>query len=72
MSGHRKCKQPRAAIKSYLVEKYRRLFVSPTPKPAPPQGFVYTNKECVVFGLTTLDLRARHQPAGLKGFIAAP
>lgn len=40
-----------------LVNEYRRLFIGPAPKPAPPWGSVYTDKECVVFGLTTLDLR---------------
>ena len=33
-----------------LVWEYRRLFVGPAPKPAPPWGSVYTDRECVVFG----------------------
>lgn len=40
-----------------LVDEYRRLFIGPAAKPAPPWGSVYTDKECVVFGLTTLALR---------------
>lgn len=40
-----------------LVTEYRRLFIGPAPKPAPPWGSVYTDRECVVFGLTTLELR---------------
>ena len=41
-----------------LMWEYRRLFVGPNPKPAPPWGSVYTDKECVVFGASTLSLRA--------------
>lgn len=40
-----------------LVWEYRRLFIGPAPKPAPPWGSVYTDRECVVFGATTLELR---------------
>ena len=40
-----------------LVWEYRRLFVGPAPKPAPPWGSVYTDRECVVFGASTLELR---------------
>ena len=41
-----------------LVWEYRRLFVGPAPKPSPPWGSVYTDRECVVFGEATLALRA--------------
>lgn len=41
-----------------LMWEYRRLFVGPGAKPAPPWGSVYTDRECVVFGATTLELRA--------------
>lgn len=41
-----------------LTWEYRRLFVGPAAKPAPPWGSVYTDRECVVFGATTLELRA--------------
>ncbi|MBS5449888.1 MAG: Tat proofreading chaperone DmsD [Coriobacteriia bacterium] len=40
-----------------LAREYRRLFIGPAPKPAPPWGSVYTDRECVVFGETTLELR---------------
>ena len=41
-----------------LMWEYRRLFIGPGAKPAPPWGSVYTDRECVVFGGTTLELRA--------------
>lgn len=40
-----------------LVWEYRRLFVGPAPKPAPPWGSVYTDKDMVVFGASTMELR---------------
>lgn len=40
-----------------LVWEYRRLFIGPAKKPAPPWGSVYTDRECVVFGESTLALR---------------
>lgn len=46
------------AASDELVREYRRLFVGPAPKPAPPWGSVYTDRECVVFGESTLELRA--------------
>lgn len=50
-----------------LAQEYRRLFVGPTHKAAPPWGSVYTDRECVVFGASTLELRewmrARHLAA---------
>ena len=48
-----------------LVNEYRRLFIGPNPKPAPPWGSVYTDRECVVFGLTTLDLREWMRAQGI-------
>lgn len=41
-----------------LTWEYRRLFIGPAAKPTPPWGSVYTDRECVVFGATTLELRA--------------
>lgn len=41
-----------------LMWEYRRLFIGPAAKPAPPWGSVYTDRECVVFGASTLALRA--------------
>lgn len=40
-----------------LVWEYRRLFVGPAVKVAPPWGSVYTDRECVIFGRSTLALR---------------
>lgn len=41
-----------------LMWEYRRLFIGPAIKPAPPWGSVYTDRECVIFGKSTLALRA--------------
>ncbi len=41
-----------------LVDEYRRLFVGPAAKVAPPWGSVYTDKDMVVFGASTLALKA--------------
>lgn len=40
-----------------LTADYRQLFVGPAVKAAPPWGSVYTDRECVVFGESTLALR---------------
>lgn len=47
----------RNGIDDSLVWEYRRLFVGPNPKPVPPWGSVYTDRECVLFGASTLALR---------------
>lgn len=49
-----------------LVWEYRRLFVGPAPKPAPPWGSVYTDRECVVFGGTCLELRQWMREVGIE------
>lgn len=49
-----------------LVWEYRRLFVGPNKKPAPPWGSVYTDRECVVFGESTLALRAWMRAHGVE------
>lgn len=49
--------EPTAADDDELLWEFRRLFVGPMKKAAPPWGSVYTDRECVIFGLTTLDLR---------------
>lgn len=41
-----------------LTWEYRRLFVGPAAKAAPPWGSVYTDREQVAFGASTLELRA--------------
>jgi len=40
-----------------LLWEYRRLFVGPLAKPAPPWGSVYTDHEGVIFGETAMALR---------------
>ena len=49
-----------------LVWEYRRLFVGPAAKVAPPWGSVYTDRESVVFGESTLELRAWMRVHGIK------
>lgn len=49
-----------------VVWEYRRLFVGPAAKPAPPWGSVYTDRECVVFGKTCLDLRQWMREVGIE------
>ncbi|MEQ4674337.1 Tat proofreading chaperone DmsD [Providencia vermicola] len=41
-----------------LKEAYERLFIGPNALPAPPWGSVYLDKENVLFGISTLELRA--------------
>ena len=41
-----------------LADEYRRLFVGPAAKVAPPWGSVYTDKDMVVFGASTLALKS--------------
>ena len=53
-----------------LTTEYRRLFVGPGPKAAPPWGSVYTDRDQVFFGESTLDLRdwlRRHSIEVQKG-----
>ena len=52
-----------------LVWEYRRLFIGPAMKPAPPWGSVYTDRECVVFGKTTLELRAWMRDQGIQRLV---
>lgn len=49
-----------------LVWEYRRLFIGPAKKPAPPWGSVYTDRECVVFGESTLALRRWMRENGIE------
>ena len=53
----------------YKRQEYRRLFVGPAPKPAPPWGSVYTDRECVVFGESTLALRAWMRAQGIARLV---
>lgn len=49
-----------------IVWEHRRLFLGPTLKAAPPWGSVYTDRECVIFGNATLDLRKWMRQAGIQ------
>ena len=49
-----------------LIWEYRRLFIGPAPKPAPPWGSVYTDRECVVFGESCLALRQWLREEGIQ------
>ncbi|WP_251230946.1 Tat proofreading chaperone DmsD [Adlercreutzia aquisgranensis] len=49
-----------------LVWEYRRLFVGPGHLPVPPWGSVYTDVESVVFGESTLALRAFMRKEGVE------
>ncbi len=53
-------------ITEEIVWEYRRLFIGPGIKPAPPWGSVYTDRDGVVFGLSTLELRAWMRSCGLS------
>ena len=49
-----------------LACAYRRLFVGPGHLVAPPWGSVYTDRDCVTFGMATLDLRAWMRVHGIS------
>lgn len=53
-------------VNNDLIWEYRRLFVGPAAKAAPPWGSVYTDRECVVFGEATLDLRQWMRQTGIE------
>ncbi len=53
-----------------VVWEYRRLFVGPAAKAAPPWGSVYTDRDGVIFGLSTLDLRAWMRANGIASLSA--
>ena len=55
----------RFAADDDLTWEYRRLFVGPGVKPAPPWGSVYTDRDRVVFGASTLELRAWMRERGV-------
>lgn len=56
---------PVADADDSLLWEYRRLFAGPAVKAAPPWGSVYTDRECVVFGESTLALRQWLREAGI-------
>lgn len=45
--------------------EYRRLFVGPFALPCPPWGSVYTDRDCVMFGESTLALRSWMRQCGI-------
>lgn len=54
------------AATSSLADEYRRLFVGPAKKAAAPWGSVYTDRDQVVFGLSTLELRKWLRKNGIE------
>ena len=48
-----------------LLWEFRRLFVGPAAKAAPPWGSVYTDKDQVIFGASTLALRQWMRETGV-------
>lgn len=48
-----------------LTAEYRRLFVGPAAKACPPWGSVYTDKDMVIFGESTLALRSWMRANGI-------
>jgi len=54
------------AVSDDLAWEYRRLFVGPAAKAAPPWGSVYTDRECVIFGAPTLELRRWMRQVGIE------
>lgn len=58
------------AATSSLADEYRRLFVGPAKKTAAPWGSVYTDRDQVVFGLSTLELREWLRKNGTRSVVA--
>lgn len=56
----------RSADDDAIVWEFRRLFVGPNPMPAPPWGSVYTDREQVIFGQSTLALREWMRGEGIE------
>ena len=48
-----------------LLWEYRRLFVGPAARPAPPWGSVYMDRDSVVFGVTEIELARWMREKGL-------
>ncbi len=60
------CEGLARGVDDALVWEYRRLFTGPAAKVAPPWGSVYTDRECVVFGESTLALRQWLREVGIE------
>lgn len=54
-----------ASSEDDVLWEYRRLFVGPARKAAPPWGSVYLDKDQVIFGVSTLDLRQWMREVGI-------
>lgn len=54
------------SLNETLHESYARLLIGPNPLPAPPWGSVYTDRESVIFGNKTLDVRDWMRANGVK------
>ncbi len=54
-----------------LMWEYRRLFIGPTPKAAPPWGSFYTDHECVIFGESALALQRWMGEQGIESHAGA-
>lgn len=52
--------------KKLLDEEYKKLFVGPHKLSAPPWGSVYLDKESVIFGESTIELRIWLQSIGIE------
>ena len=50
---------------SAIIWEYRRLFVGPAHKAAPPWGSVYTDKDCVMYGASWVALREWMRQCGI-------
>ncbi|MGG4608416.1 Tat proofreading chaperone DmsD [Providencia sp. Me31A] len=49
-----------------LSEAWQRLFIGPYALPAPPWGSVWLDKECIVFGDSTVELRQWMRAKGIE------
>lgn len=54
------------AINKELKEEYNRLFIGPNSLPAPLWESVYLDKEHIMFGEKTLEVRAAYEEFGLR------
>lgn len=57
--------------KEKINEDYKRLFVGPDKLSAPPWGSVYLDRESVIFGCSTLELRQWQKEHGISTVMGA-
>lgn len=53
-------------MEGLLADEFRHLFVGPARKAAPPWGSVYTDRDCVMYGTSTLALRQWMRERGVS------